>query len=295
MINKYKLIAFGLGCFGVGVVTGYIYANRTLREMYLEDIQETKNFYNKKLEELGVMPAESEYKKIKETDFDEGNGDFEGFVIATGDDVTDEEARSYYERVMGRDSHTGEPFEVDLTEEEFDRMVNVGSRRIRTNYNKPDLRVLADEKLRNDPYHGDDMEEEDDFMTEEEELDYLSDEFIREQAEHRANKRPYVIDHDEFATAPDDYESIILYYYAEDRALVDENDDRVSIDDEEELLGFDYEDVIDIQTTAWVRNDYISAVYEINRVEGSYERDVLNAIETPSERAKRLERRKNRK
>lgn len=278
-MSKYKVIFLGLGCFGLGAAAGYIYASRTLRDMYLQDIRETKQFYNDKLEELGVMPANAEYEVLPD-DYEE---------------ASDEEVKEAFERVTGMRWDTGEPLEVPVTDEEYERMIGGGSRRVVTNYNKPDLRVLAQDKGINDPYHGDEYEDEEDYLDEEEELELLSDEFARDQEEHRKNERPYVIAFDEFQEGPEDYERVELFYYAEDRVLCDDMDIKVEVDDEEELVGFDYEDVLDVQTTAWVKNDVIRALYEINMVNGSYERDVKNAIETPAERENRMRNRRKRR
>ena len=66
-----------------------------------------------------------------------------------------------------------------------------------------------------------------------------------------------------------------------------EDDDSI-VEEEEELVGFDYEDVLSMQTTAWVRNDTLMIGYEICRIDDSYNRSVANALETPKEREHRL-------
>ena len=64
------------------------------------------------------------------------------------------------------------------------------------------------------------------------------------------------------------------------------------MEDEEGLVGFDYEDTLDMQTTAWVRNDILMTIYEIHRVDESYQQVVVNARETPKEREARISRRR---
>ena len=64
------------------------------------------------------------------------------------------------------------------------------------------------------------------------------------------------------------------------------------VEDEEGIIGFDYEDVLDMQTTAWVRNDELMTLYEIHRIDQSYASAVANVVETPREREYRLMSRK---
>ena len=71
-------------------------------------------------------------------------------------------------------------------------------------------------------------------------------------------------------TLPQGYDKQCLFYYSEDRVLC-EDDDSI-VDEEEELVGLDYEDVLSMQTTAWVRNDTLMIGYEISRVDDSYKK-----------------------
>ena len=81
------------------------------------------------------------------------------------------------------------------------------------------------------------------------------------------NDRPYVIEYDEFVDAPDDYEKQSLYFYSDDGYLCSEDDQL--IEDDEEIVGHEYEDIFNMQTTAFVRNDVLQTVYEIHRLDRS--------------------------
>ena len=65
-------------------------------------------------------------------------------------------------------------------------------------------------------------------------------------------------------------------------------DDDSEVEDEEGVIGFDYEDILDMQTTAWVRNDILETLYEIHRIDDSYQLAVLGLVETPKEREYRI-------
>ena len=121
-------------------------------------------------------------------------------------------------------------------------------------------------------------------------IEARAEEFAKRKNENRSNGLPYVIDFDEYEETIEGYERQTLYYYSKDRVLCEDNDEEV--EDEEVLVGFDYEDVLDMQTTAWVRNDQIMVIYEIIRVDDSYAETVANAIETPSERERRISNRR---
>ena len=119
------------------------------------------------------------------------------------------------------------------------------------------------------------------------ELEKIADEYARRRSENMKNGEPYLIEPEEYHDGPEDYDHQALYYYAEDRTLC-EDDDR-QVEDEEECVGFDYEDKLDMQMTCWVRNDKLRVLYEIHRIDDSYKKAVLGVSETPREREFRIQ------
>ena len=98
----------------------------------------------------------------------------------------------------------------------------------------------------------------------------------------------YVIDFDEHAEGPESYVRTTLYYYSTDRVLCEDDDTKIDVDDEETIVGLDYEDILDMQTTAWVRNDVLRTLYAIHRIDDAYYSAVANVAETPTERDFRI-------
>lgn len=123
----------------------------------------------------------------------------------------------------------------------------------------------------------------------EDELDQEAEEYARRRAENIQSNRPYLIEPEEYREGPEDYDHQVLYYYAEDRTLCEDDDTKIDENDEEECVGFDYEDKLDMQTTAWVRNDQLRVLYEIHRIDDSYKKAVQNVSETPREREFRIQ------
>lgn len=206
-----------------------------------------------------------------------------------------EDVQEFYYEKLKEMGVQDEDFEAEQYEEgvedEYERTVvpTTAKGRPIVNYNKPSLEDMA-RKIEDDD---DDDEGEIEYDPEdsddpdyEEELEIRAEEYARRRNENESKGLPYVITHDEYLEGPREYEKLILYYYSEDRVLC-EDDDRL-VDGEEELVGFDYEDVLDMQTIAWVRNDAVNMLYEIHRVDQSYERDIKNLRETPREREFRI-------
>lgn len=257
---NFKSGLVGFVIFGMGAGTGYFVCKRHLVAQYKQDVTDVKQFYLDKVEELGVMPATFEPVHIIETDEDD---EPEEHI------ETDEEA-AYNAKVLrysgalrkDTDGNKGKPI---------------------IKYNKPPLKDIED--------WGDIEDDEDDDEDEmdlqyEAELEKAAEEFAERKHENKSNGLPYVIDFNEYMDGPLEYEKITLYYYAKDRVLCEDNDSEV--DDEEGVMGFDYEDVLDMQTCAWVRNDTLMTMYEIHRVDESYKKTVLGAVETPREREFRI-------
>ena len=260
-----KNIAMGITIFGAGLGLGYFICNKRLSKRYQEDVAEVKEFYMKKIKEIGVMGEDftPEHLSDEEDSEDDENNE--------EDDLDEEEIKEYYDRVM-KYSSTAQPHN------------NKGKPIIK--YNKPPLQVSywGDLELT------DEGEEEPTDEEYEAEIEARAEEFAKRKNENKTNGLPYVIDFDEYEEIVEGYERQTLYYYSKDRVLCEDNDEEV--EDEEVLVGFDYEDVLDMQTTAWVRNDQIMVLYEIIRVDDSYAATVANAIETPAERERRISNRR---
>lgn len=265
-----KNILIGLSLIGVSGAGGYFIARRMLEAEYQADIAEIKQMYQDKLEELDAMIAA-----------------LEGSVPPSKEELA-----------------TETPEERDVRE----TLASYRGQRRRSviEYNKPSLdsfkeavKMYGGEGATTDP-NGDeesDGPEEDgsveDYDPEEpqdeDELDQEAEEYARRRAENIQSNRPYLIEPEEYREGPEDYDHQVLYYYAEDRTLCEDDDTKIDENDEEECVGFDYEDKLDMQTTAWVRNDQLRVLYEIHRIDDSYKKAVQNVSETPREREFRIQ------
>lgn len=96
---------------------------------------------------------------------------------------------------------------------------------------------------------------------------------------------PYLIDSRDFDETCKYYEKKMLAYYTEDDVLCTEEEDVVDID---ETVGWDCFKLLDIQNTAWVRNESIETDFEIYNVRASYAEAVhgitIDETLTPRER-----------
>lgn len=257
-----KNVFFGVTIFGFGSVTGYFVCKKVLEKRFSEDIEEIKEFYYNKLEELGVQDEDFDPEMLNE----ENEEEYENEIM--------EETEEYLDK-----------------KSIFVRDVNEKGRPI-INYNKPPLHRIL-EAIEDEFENESDEEEEGDLNDEEseEELESMTEDFIRRKHKNKNSGEPYVIDYDEFMEEMDEYEKQILYYYSVDRVLCEEND---SIVDDESIVGLDYEDVLDMQTTAWVRNDTLNTMYAIYRIDESYSKSIEGLIETPRERDFRIKGRRKR-
>ncbi len=270
-----KNVVIGTFLVGVGAVIGYFISRKLLEEQYRIEIAKIRALYQDKMDELeGMIDTIESSTEEQEDDEDE-------------DEEPSEE-----------DSDEEKAFNTRLAEYRGER------RPIAVEYNKRPLttfkRLLesqgmsvvvapnGDENLGN----LDDEEEDSDVPSPndpeyEEKLDQIAEDYARRRTENMKNEEPYLIEPDEYREGPEEYTHQTLYYYAHDRTLCEDDDTEFEL--EEECVGFDYEDVMDTQMTCWVRNDKISTLYEIHRIDDSYRRAVLNVSETPREREFRLQ------
>ena len=275
-----KNIMIFTGGIGVGSLAGYILCKKTLEDKYRMDVEDNRQYYLEKLEELGVME--------------------EGFEAETMEEEYDEEDE--------------EEQEDDSPEQALIREYK-GTPKL--NYSKPSLDELKraiKAGVKNVPFptatgvsavvpsNGEESlgdVDEDDEETEyvpsddpeyEAELEARAEEYAKRRSENMKSGEPYLIEPEEYVDGPEDYDRQALYYYAKDRTLCEDDDQEV--EEEEACVGLDYEDVLDMQTTCWVRNDRLRVLYEIHRINDSYKEAVLNARETPREREFRIQSRR---
>ena len=275
-----KNIMIFTGGIGIGSLAGYIFCKKTLEDKYRMDVEDNRQYYLEKLEELGVME--------------------EGFEAETMEEEYDEEDE--------------EEQEDDSPEQALIREYK-GTPKL--NYSKPSLDELKraiKAGVKNVPFptatgvsavvpsNGEESlgdVDEDDEETEyvpsddpeyEAELEARAEEYAKRRSENMKSGEPYLIEPEEYVDGPEDYDRQALYYYAKDRTLCEDDDQEV--EEEEACVGLDYEDVLDMQTTCWVRNDRLRVLYEIHRINDSYKEAVLNARETPREREFRIQSRR---
>lgn len=268
---EYKNALFGVGMFGLGAISGYFVARKMYNDQFRQDVADIQAFYKEKLAELGVMDEGFEPPEDPPEEDDE-------------DDEDDEDPRAAVVKKYRDDGRKV----VDYTK-----------------YSKPSLEDMkkalkkyggsivvpadGDEHLGEVGYTDDEDEEYTprDDPEYEAELEKISDEYARRRSENMRNGTPYLIEPEEYHEGVEDYERQALYYYAVDRTLCEDDDQKVT--DEEEVVGFDYEDKLDMQTTCWVRNDKTRVLYEIHRINDSYKKAVLGVSETPREREFRVQ------
>ena len=268
MNNKSLFIGFVLFAGGVGA--GYFFGNKRAKAQYQADLAEVKDFYAARLDDMGVQEA--------------------GFEPQRGADPEELEATE--------ETDESEEYDERISEEYFNKISGYSTAVVGTEgqrgkgkplikYNKPPIEVVAYGEIEQpEPEEDPDEDDDEDYEDYDAELDARAEELAIRRNENQRGNKPYTINHDEYEDAPDNYSKQILYYYQEDRVLC-EDDDSI-VEDEEGLVGFDYEDVLDMQTTAWVRNDAIMTTYQIHRLPYAYSKVVANVIETPREREYRI-------
>lgn len=273
-MSAIKTTIFGASMLGLGAVGGYFFAKKTLQDQYQEDLVDVQNFYKEKLDELGVMP--------------------EDFGLSTEDtvDLLRKFSQGYKEGLATEADTESDGDEDKEDEEESEKIVNIyrGKGRQRINYSKPDIEDLNRIRKEYEVLAADAEPEEEYEPSEDEgyeaEIEARAEEYAQIRKDNMASGRPYLIDSDEYADT-EAYEHQVLYYYSEDGVLCE--DDDAIVEEEEECVGLDYEEVLRMQTTCWVRNDNLGMVYEIHRINASYNKTVKNAVETPREREFRLQ------
>ena len=255
----------GIIGFGAGGLCGYFFGKNRAKKQFLDDLAELREFYMDKLENLGVMDKDFNPEEMIDQIIEDDNQAYEA-------------TKEYFDNVVNYSS-------AATTDQ-----VLRGKGRPIIKYNKPPLDISNWGHLEPEPEEPEEPEEDfedlDEVEESDEELEARAEDFAKRRHENQSNGLPYVIDFDEYQDAPEGYERQDLYYYAEDRVLCE--DDDTMVEDEEGLVGLDYEDVLDYQTNVWVRNDAVMALYAIHRLDDSYSKSVANVAETSKERDLRI-------
>lgn len=259
-INK---ALFGVATFGLGAVTGYLVSKKSMQKQYRLDVADIQAFYKEKLDELGVM--EEGFDPPDDAEYDEDEEDFEKEdVIAS--------YRGDKRRVA-----------IDYSKpslEDMQRALNSDGVTVIVDANGAETLGQIDE-------YGDDVSPTPNDPEYEAYLERAAEEYAIRRSENMKNGEPYLIEPEEYAEGPEEYERQTLYYYSKDRVLCEDDDSQV--EEEEDCVGFDYEDTLDMQTTVWVRNDRLRVLYEIHRIDESYTKAVMGVSETPREREFRIQ------
>jgi len=161
------------------------------------------------------------------------------------------------------------------------------------NYNKPYMNDILKK------YENEENEQiEEDLLEDDAESDAEYKAALEADAEYFAinryaaesNGEPYLIEYEEFVDGVEGYEVQDLYFYTVDGVLCEDDDTKV--EDWDKLVGYDFEDKLMMQTSAFVRNDQLMMLYEIHRIPHSYQKDILGIAETPKEREIRITKRR---
>lgn len=187
--------------------------------------------------------------------------------------------------------------EIDSVKEYW-REKNEGDKDNSKNYpyskslQKPDLHTLVK------PYSTSVLEqfnEETDakfYKTDEEEAKAQMDEDLSLAVQEELNedlvnrykdpKEPYLINYAEWAKPSEIFDKVDLYYYRVDDILCDTKD--LIIKDPEEILGWDWLNEMQKETTLFIRNEKLAIDYEVYSLGLAYSEEVSSRIETDRER-----------
>lgn len=157
---------------------------------------------------------------------------------------------------------------------------------------KPDLHTFV---TKDEPMEYNDMDEESDakfYKTDEEEAQAQMDEDLSLDAQEELNedltnlykdpKEPYLIDYAEWAKPSEIFDKIDLYYYRADDILCDTKDSIIK--DPEEILGWDWLNEMQKETTLFIRNEKLAIDYEVHSLGLAYSDEVSSRLETDRER-----------
>lgn len=282
--GKIKIILLALSSFGAGATVGYFYADKKLRELYDAEVEDVKTHYSEKLEELGVMPKD--WKPEESRDIEPDCSVYEGLSEDEVDDII--KFNGLLERentVFGKNTA--------LAGAEVLKSGQKGRRPV-MNYSNPPmgdvLKTYSSEEY--------DLTEEEEIDPEEMDatmLDLEAEDWARRRALAKENQWPYVVSYEEaqdiITERGPEFDVIDLLYYTEDRVMTEDNDLELDEDESERAVGYDFEDLLAAQSSCYVMNDELDALYHIHRVQGRFDELVGSLVETPTERSTRIWRR----
>lgn len=101
---------------------------------------------------------------------------------------------------------------------------------------------------------------------------------LAEEKKHRTPDKPYIITHDEFFEANDNYDQVSYGYYTEDDVVVDEN--QMPLDNMDRTVGEDHLVMFGHgsgdRNIVYIRNERLGMDIELTKIEGSYVDSVLD-------------------
>lgn len=247
-----------ISIFGAGFGVGYVVAKKKLENKYNEIAQAEidsvkKRFIYRRDEEKNWPQDPEEREEIKES--------------------WEETRHKKLEELHNTDKdYTDDPFD-GMTEEEIEE-ARIHHKRVITDYtkcytpSKPSLDDLAAKRLAKQ-MQAQDNEDEEQEISDGEALGRVD------------SYQPYIIEEEDYDDAwHEHYDKLDLFYYVKDDTLIDEDDVPVENDS-------DFGDAINLmqnQSTVYMRNEAIGVDYAIHRLDRSYGEDVLGISETPKER-----------
>ena len=99
------------------------------------------------------------------------------------------------------------------------------------------------------------------------------------ERKNKADLEPYILYQDEYETQESGFSQASYIYYVKDDILVDEEDPKTILSNQENLIGFEalqkFGHGADDYNTVYVRNPNLELEFEIHRVVGSWEEEVL--------------------
>jgi hypothetical protein len=168
-------------------------------------------------------------------------------------------------------------------------------RKLTDKYNKPDLHELAnphEEDILEDDIEEEIEEEIEEFSDDEdEEEEDDEDEDDSESGGDENMTDPYLIDYEDFTDPTSTFKKVDLYYYRFDDVMCHSDD--LVIPQPEDILGWEWLNLLTTKAIAFVRNPKLATDYEIHALGKSYQTDIAGRLETDKEKKyRRLARKK---
>lgn len=151
-------------------------------------------------------------------------------------------------------------------------------------YSKPDLHTLATKETEETDAKFYKTDEEEAQAQMDEDLSLAAQEELNEDLTNRYKdpQEPYLIDYAEWAEPSEIFDKVDLYYYRADDILCDTKDSIIK--DPEEILGWDWLNEMQKETTIFIRNEKLAIDYEVHSLGLAYSDEVSSRLETDRER-----------